>query len=110
MQGMEFQADLRLISLGGCDMVLGIQWLAELEPILWDFKNLKMEFTVDGRKFVLRGATSTHIKLVSADRFQKELRHKPYASTAHIFSIQLQTEVKEEEKSDELSELLQSYS
>lgn len=98
MQGREFQADLRLISLGGCDMVLGIQWLAELGPILWDFKNLKMEFTVDGRKFVLRGATSAHIKLVSADRFQKELRHKPYASTAHILQYSCRLRSKKKRK------------
>lgn len=53
MQGKEFQADLRLISLGGCDMVSGIQWLAKHGPILWDFRNLKMEFTVDGRNLFL---------------------------------------------------------
>ena len=30
MQGEEFRADLRLLPLGGCDIVLGIQWLVEL--------------------------------------------------------------------------------
>ena len=39
MQGKEFKAYMRLIPLGGCDMVLGIQWLAQLGLILWDFKN-----------------------------------------------------------------------
>ncbi|KAL6339187.1 hypothetical protein AAG906_024338 [Vitis piasezkii] len=62
MQEKEFQADLRLIPLVGCNMVLGIQWLVELGPILWDFKNLRMEFMVKGRKFVLRGATTSPIK------------------------------------------------
>ena len=28
MQGKEFKADMRLIPIRGCDMVLGIQWLA----------------------------------------------------------------------------------
>ena len=28
MQGREFRADMRLIPLGGCDMVLGIQLLS----------------------------------------------------------------------------------
>ena len=46
-------------------MVLGIQWLAELGPTLWDFNNLRMKFIVDGRKFVLRGATTGPKKLVS---------------------------------------------
>ena len=39
MQDKEFKSNMRLIPLGGCDMVLGIQWLAQLRPILWDFKN-----------------------------------------------------------------------
>lgn len=46
MQGEDFRADLKLLPLGGCDMVLGIQWLVELEPVLWDFKELTMEFFV----------------------------------------------------------------
>lgn len=44
MQENEFKANMRLIPLGGCDMVLGIQWLSQLGPVLWDFKNLWMEF------------------------------------------------------------------
>ena len=67
MQRKEFQADLRLIPLGGCDMVLGIQWLVELQPILWDFKILRMKFIVDGRKFVLRGETIGSKMLVSTN-------------------------------------------
>ena len=56
-------------------MILGIQWLAELGLILWDSKNLRMKFIVDGRKFALRGATIGPNKLVSIDRIQKDLRH-----------------------------------
>ena len=40
MQGREFRADMRLFSLGGCDMILGSQWLSQLGPVLWEFKNL----------------------------------------------------------------------
>lgn len=40
MQGEEFVAEVRLLPLGGCDMVLGIQWLSTLGPVTWDFKNL----------------------------------------------------------------------
>ena len=63
----EFQADLRPTPLGGCDMVFGIQWLDELGLTLWDFKNLWMKFIVDGRKFMLRGATIGPDKLVQMD-------------------------------------------
>ena len=71
-----------------CDMVLGIKWLAELGLILGDFKNLKMEFMVDGRKFVLRGTTIGSKKLVSTNQIQKDLKHMSQASTIQIFTIQ----------------------
>ena len=54
-------------------MVLGIQWLVELGPIVWDFKNLIMKFIVDGRKFMLRGAPIGPTKLVSTYQIQKDL-------------------------------------
>ena len=49
MQGKEFKACMRLIPLGGCEMVLGIQWLAQLGLNLWDFKILQMEFSWNGK-------------------------------------------------------------
>lgn len=44
LQGQEFQANLHLLTLGGCDMVLGVDWLSTLGPILWDFIKLTMKF------------------------------------------------------------------
>ena len=29
--------------LGGCDVVLGAQWMRTLGPILWDFAELSLE-------------------------------------------------------------------
>ncbi|GJZ45547.1 retrotransposon-related protein [Tanacetum coccineum] len=40
----EYEADRMLILLGGCDMVLGIQWLATLGDINCNFKNWIMKF------------------------------------------------------------------
>jgi hypothetical protein len=39
-----FVIDMFIIPLGGCEMVLGCQWLRTLEPILWDFERLAMSF------------------------------------------------------------------
>ncbi|GJR52082.1 retrotransposon-related protein [Tanacetum coccineum] len=44
-----------------CDMVLGIQWLATLGNIQWNFKTLVMEFTYQDRKVVLRGTQQTTV-------------------------------------------------
>jgi hypothetical protein len=32
------------IDMGGCDIVLGEEWLCTLSPILMDFKELTMQF------------------------------------------------------------------
>ena len=32
------------IDMGGCDIVLGVEWLQILGPILMDFKELTMQF------------------------------------------------------------------
>jgi hypothetical protein len=45
-----FDIDIFIIPLGGCEMVLGCQWLRTLGPILWDFKRLAMSFWRSGHR------------------------------------------------------------
>ena len=42
LHGVEFISDVYLLSLGSCDLILGVQWLSTLGVIKWDFKNLKI--------------------------------------------------------------------
>ncbi|XP_048503129.1 uncharacterized protein LOC125498867 [Beta vulgaris subsp. vulgaris] len=55
LQNTTFQTDALLIPLGGCDMVLGVQWLQSLGTVKWNFQQLRMEFTYNGALHVLRG-------------------------------------------------------
>ena len=48
MRGKDFLVDLHVLTMGGCDVVLGTQWLSTLALISWDFKQLEMEFTYQG--------------------------------------------------------------
>ncbi|XP_075088090.1 uncharacterized protein LOC142170158 [Nicotiana tabacum] len=52
MQGVDFKANMLVITLGGADVVLSIQYLITLGDIRWNFKQLKMEFQIGGRKEV----------------------------------------------------------
>lgn len=52
MHGQPFATDVFLIALENYHMVLGVQWLITLGNILWNFKDLTMQFT----------RTSVHIK------------------------------------------------
>ncbi|KAH9680855.1 hypothetical protein KPL71_026714 [Citrus sinensis] len=74
LQGTQIEADFYLLSLEGCDAVLGAQWLCTLGPILWDFDKMEMQFTKDGRQMTLRGATTSELKAIEGDTIQKTLR------------------------------------
>ena len=49
-QRMTYTTDFLVLTLMGCDLVLGVHWLRELGLITWDFSKLTMEFTV-GNQF-----------------------------------------------------------
>ncbi|KAF7138246.1 hypothetical protein RHSIM_Rhsim07G0137500 [Rhododendron simsii] len=66
MQWTRFQADKRVLHLKGCDMVLGIQWLATLGPVKWDFKNLNMDFTLNGKIHVVPEPINTKVETLLA--------------------------------------------
>jgi hypothetical protein len=54
LQGYDFQTTPHPLTLGGCDMVLGVDWLSTLGPILWDFIELTLKFTLQNREVVLQ--------------------------------------------------------
>lgn len=39
-----FKDTVRLLPLGGCDMVLEVQWLKKLGPTTFDYENLTIQF------------------------------------------------------------------
>nr|GEW22175.1 hypothetical protein [Tanacetum cinerariifolium] len=54
--------------VGGCEMVLGIQWLATLGDIQCNFKKLFMKFNHKGRQLVLTGITNTHVHWMQGNK------------------------------------------
>lgn len=66
VQKFSFTADFYVLPLGGCDMVLGAQWLRTLGPILWDFTELSMIFSEGGRKHKIVGHPRQPVQEISA--------------------------------------------
>lgn len=54
-----FSVDCYSIPLDKWDMILGVTFLRTLGPILWDFDDLCMAFTKEGRRVFWRGIGST---------------------------------------------------
>nr|GEW55356.1 retrotransposon-related protein [Tanacetum cinerariifolium] len=51
---MTYEIDVMELPLGACEMVLGIQWLANLDDIKWNFQKLTMSFTYKNQYVMLR--------------------------------------------------------
>lgn len=52
-----FEKDFRLLRLGGCDMVLGMDWVHNFSPIQLHTRPPGISFHKDGRKVLLKGLT-----------------------------------------------------
>lgn len=94
MQGETFSTEVKLLPLRGCDMIFGIQWLSTIGPILWDFKNLIMEFQSRGKPLVLKGE-SLKVEQVTPRQLEKTLRQTKQGFIAHLCSITTESPVNE---------------
>ncbi|XP_057497404.1 uncharacterized protein LOC130782134 [Actinidia eriantha] len=88
MQGTVFTTNMRLLPLGGCDMVLGVQWLSTLGHVLWNFQNLQMDFTAFGRRHVLKGGNTTDVQLVDARQMDHLIKKKSQGVVAQVCNLQ----------------------
>ncbi|GKB46662.1 putative mitochondrial protein [Tanacetum coccineum] len=62
IQGQNYSCDAMLLPLGGCEMVLEVQWLSTLGDIKWNFRNLTMKFELMGKRIILRGTKQTTLQ------------------------------------------------
>ena len=82
--------DMFSLTLGGCDVVLGSQWLCTLGPILWDFAELWMQFSPDGHKHTLKGLQLGSLSIISSHRLEKLLKKSSHGVIAQLHSLQMQ--------------------
>ncbi|XP_019414910.1 PREDICTED: uncharacterized protein LOC109326644 [Lupinus angustifolius] len=88
IQHTTFISDGMLIPLGCCDMVLGIEWLVTLGDITWNFDKLKMEFTTQGRRHVLRGASTNAAKTLKSQKLDKVFNQGVQLSMLQLCNIE----------------------
>ncbi|GJY39911.1 retrotransposon-related protein [Tanacetum coccineum] len=75
LQGEVFTISVMLLPLGGCDMVLGIQWLSTLGDIKCNFKEPRMGLNYNGKYMTLRGATKPTAQWVEGKQVSKATNH-----------------------------------
>ena len=76
MHGKEFEADLRLLKLGGYDIVLGVDWMKEVSPISFDFNKMEVTFEKDGKRRTLIDNLETRVcKILSGRKLHKMFKN-----------------------------------
>ena len=76
LQGHRFVLDFNVLHLGGCEVVLGTQWLRTLGVINWDFQLLTMKFLYLGKRVFLQGLQPTSLTISNADKLFSGSRRK----------------------------------
>jgi hypothetical protein len=67
MGGYLMNSPMIAIPMGGADVVLGIQWLQSLRTIAFNFQELFMKFSLEGKEIELRGITGKPNKVISSN-------------------------------------------
>lgn len=81
LQSEEFCADMMVLPLGGCEMVLGIQWFSTLGNITCNFKDLKMGFMYYGKWINLRGTQKSALQWLHGKQLGKSMGHQAQLSS-----------------------------
>ncbi|XP_022023821.1 uncharacterized protein LOC110924092 [Helianthus annuus] len=71
MQGIQFKADVYVMPLGGCDLVLGVQWFTTLGSIKMNYNDRTVAFKFKGHKVVLRGQQGRSFSQINKGNLKK---------------------------------------
>jgi hypothetical protein len=79
------------ILMGGADVILGIQWLQSLGMVAFNFLELFMNFSLDGKEFELRGITRKPSKLISSHGMKKLLKKGHHSVIVQLCLVEVHT-------------------
>ncbi|GJZ90056.1 ty3-gypsy retrotransposon protein [Tanacetum coccineum] len=79
-----FVMDLFLLPIYGADIVLGVEWLATLGPIVFDYKNLYMEINHNGTLVHFPGLVHPTFSQISFSQLQKAETQDAVVSFFHL--------------------------
>jgi len=59
------------IYIGGCNIVVGAEWLRTLAPITMDFKDLTMQFQREGQQYKFQAITVGSPEIINSHIMEK---------------------------------------
>jgi hypothetical protein len=76
------------IDMGGCDIMLGVDWIRNLDPILMDFQELTMQFDQEGHQYKFQGITASSPEIISSHRMENMLTKGHFGAISQLHAIQ----------------------
>ena len=78
------------IPMGGPRVILGIQWLQSLGTMDFNFQELFMKFSLEGKEIELRGITGKLSKVIMSNGMTKLLKNGNQGVIAQLCSLDVQ--------------------
>jgi hypothetical protein len=79
------------IPMGGVDVVLGVQWLQSLGTMDFNFQEIFMKFSLEGKEIELRGIKRKPSKVISSNGMTKLLKKGHHGVIVQLCSLDVQT-------------------
>ncbi|XP_059281037.1 uncharacterized protein LOC132034680 [Lycium ferocissimum] len=109
MQGRPFRENLLIIPLGGCDIVLGNDWMKKHNPTKFDHERNCITIGRKNNKLVLHGISEeSKLSMISSGTMGKMLK-KGQALIAHLFMMSALVQSNQDPIDEAIQELLESY-
>eukprot|EP00253_Pinus_taeda_P025585 PITA_25585 len=87
MGDYQLKTHMFAIHMGGCDIVIGAEWLRTLGPITMDFQELYMSFKQNNSTHTLRGLQAGAPSIISSHRMEKLLKKGHHGVIAQFNAI-----------------------
>jgi hypothetical protein len=79
------------IPMDGVDVILGVQWLQSLGTLAFNFQELFMKFSLEGKEFELRGIIGKPNKVLRSNGMTKLLKKGHQGVIVQLCSLDVQT-------------------
>jgi hypothetical protein len=77
------------ISIGGVDVVMGIQWLRTLGIVSTYYKELFMRFELEGIQYQLKGLKYAPSQAIKSHRMEKILKNGSRGFVVRLYSMEV---------------------
>lgn len=108
MEGRSFKEDLRVIKLGGSDIVLGNDWMKKFNPTKFDHEKHCVTIRKKGNKMVLHAIPERQPDMITSSIMGKILK-KGQTLLTHLLMLKGDSEFDKVEVAEAIQQFLSRY-